>query len=307
MRNFWPTAVTSTGSLGSQILATLLEDDRVAWVYALNRPSKGAVTIQERHVKRFKDNGLNPDLLENSELLFVLRDAPQPNMGFEGDLYSQIWTERTGFAIRIHLIRCLCTIRNTSLGPVPKEAVTDASTAVAGGYREGKSPQKRPASNVSTDWSDQWRVSKWDLGGQISGGSPNGTWATTDWLPFLVKSSVTLGMLLRVEGLKNAIKHVFGLNLELLPLSNGFSVIESHAAGATCGDLEDYPFFREVARANDEMINSGLQDVEIGGRTKFSTERMLRFSSVVRNLHRLASQDAGLWVRYWHEVKFLEG
>jgi thioester reductase-like protein len=31
--------------------------------------------------------------------------------------------------------------------------------------------------------------------GQISGGPPRGAWSTTDWLPIIVKSSVSLGAL----------------------------------------------------------------------------------------------------------------
>ena len=37
--------------------------------------------------------------------------------------------------------------------------------------------------------------------GQISGGLPNGAWATTDWVPILVKSSLELGALPSATGL----------------------------------------------------------------------------------------------------------
>lgn len=36
--------------------------------------------------------------------------------------------------------------------------------------------------------------------GQISGGAPNGAWATSDWVPILVKSSLAIGALPLVTG-----------------------------------------------------------------------------------------------------------
>jgi hypothetical protein len=44
----------STGGLGSQLLATLLSDDRVGLVYALNRPSTKATSLA-RHQETFRD------------------------------------------------------------------------------------------------------------------------------------------------------------------------------------------------------------------------------------------------------------
>ena len=37
--------------------------------------------------------------------------------------------------------------------------------------------------------------------GQVSGGQPNGSWATTDWVPIFVKSSLELGALPSATGL----------------------------------------------------------------------------------------------------------
>ncbi len=37
--------------------------------------------------------------------------------------------------------------------------------------------------------------------GQVSGGLPNGAWATTDWVPIFVKSSLELGALPSATGI----------------------------------------------------------------------------------------------------------
>jgi thioester reductase-like protein len=38
--------------------------------------------------------------------------------------------------------------------------------------------------------------------GQISGGLPNGAWATSDWIPILAKSSLVLGALPSASGVR---------------------------------------------------------------------------------------------------------
>lgn len=40
--------------------------------------------------------------------------------------------------------------------------------------------------------------------GQITGGDPRGAWSTTDWVPIIVKSSVTLGALPEARGVSQS-------------------------------------------------------------------------------------------------------
>ena len=40
--------------------------------------------------------------------------------------------------------------------------------------------------------------------GQITGGAPRGAWSTTDWVPIIVKSSVTLGALPQAHGVSRS-------------------------------------------------------------------------------------------------------
>ena len=102
---------------------------------------------------------------------------------------------------------------NQDKGPFPEEVVTDASVAIGGGYGEGKyvSEQVRlsrtyGSSNVAECCPGLKILAKSGLQvtsiriGQISGGMPNGAWATSEWLPILVKSSVALGVLPSASG-----------------------------------------------------------------------------------------------------------
>ncbi|GLB33171.1 putative acetyl-CoA synthetase-like protein [Lyophyllum shimeji] len=223
----------STGNLGSEILVKLLEDDRVDKVYAFNRPSKPAsLAIRERHLERFKDKGFDPALLDSEKLVFLSGDAAEPDLGLDRGQYSQLCRSvnvvihnawRLDFNLSLssfessiqgtrHLVDLLKSGPNASSarfvftssvasaqswdksrGPFPEEVITDASVAVGGGYGEAKYVAERVLSKSGL------QVTSLRIG-QISGGRPKGAWATTDWLPILVKSSVTLGRLPTLNG-----------------------------------------------------------------------------------------------------------
>ncbi|KAG6818478.1 hypothetical protein H0H93_004670, partial [Arthromyces matolae] len=76
----------------------------------------------------------------------------------------------------------------------PEEVVTDAAVAVGSGYGESKYVTERLLAKSGLQ-ATSLRV------GQVSGGLPNGAWATSDWVPILVKSSLTLGALPSAAGL----------------------------------------------------------------------------------------------------------
>ncbi|KAG6835445.1 hypothetical protein H0H93_001393 [Arthromyces matolae] len=167
----------STGSLGSEILSKLLENDRVAHVYAFNRPSNRGDTIEERQMKPFRERGLNTDLLRSPKLSYILGDATQPDLGIERDQYNLLRKEvnilihnawQVSFASRLsvfvphiqatrHMVDFLragphaaharfffsSSITSAlgwplSKGPYPEEIVTDASAGAGMGYGASK-------------------------------------------------------------------------------------------------------------------------------------------------------------------------
>ena len=80
----------STGNLGSQILDSLLRNPKVKTVYALNRPSSSSKSIQERHVQRFLDRGLDSSLLSTDRLVFLEGEASHRNLGLKPEVYKQV-------------------------------------------------------------------------------------------------------------------------------------------------------------------------------------------------------------------------
>ncbi|KAG5642090.1 hypothetical protein DXG03_003614 [Asterophora parasitica] len=222
----------STGHLGAHLLAALLQDDRVERVYALNQRVEGPQSLHERQLERFKDVGLDPALLESEKLGLLPGDLTQPGLNLDRGRYGLLcgsvnivihtaWNLDFNVALNEfephiqgtrNLIDLLKSGPNASTarfvftsstnavqgwdksrGAVTEGILTDASVALGGGYGEAKYISERilAKSDLTTT---SVRI------GQISGGRPKGAWATTHWLPILVKSSLALGGLPQAEG-----------------------------------------------------------------------------------------------------------
>ncbi|CAA7263092.1 unnamed protein product [Cyclocybe aegerita] len=230
----------STGNLGAQILAGLLKDPRVKQIYALNRPSPTpGKLILERHKEKFEDKGLDNSLLVDGKLVLIEGELAKDRLGLSDEHYEELqafvnvvihtaW--RLDFNLSLasfessirgthNLLQLARTSRmhadrivgpealrfiftssvasalswNQALGPYPEEDVLDSSFAVGNGYGESKYVAERILASSGLN-ATSLRI------GQISGGLPNGAWATTDWVPILVKSSVALGVLPLASG-----------------------------------------------------------------------------------------------------------
>lgn len=79
----------STGGLGSQLLVDLLEVEKVAKVYVLNRASARSSSL-ERHEHTFRDRGLDPALLQSPKLTFLEGEVSAENFGLLADQYEEV-------------------------------------------------------------------------------------------------------------------------------------------------------------------------------------------------------------------------
>ncbi|KAJ7623601.1 putative aminoadipate reductase [Roridomyces roridus] len=218
----------STGSLGSQILASLLNDERVVKVWALNRPA--GRTLRERHVDTFRERGLDVGLLEEDKLRMVEGTLHEGKLGVESGVYEEIlastthiihnaWTldfnmpvssfeshiagshnlaEMALQAPRKPRFVFTSSIASAQLwdpreGPCPEEIIDDSKVAL-GGYGQSKYAVEQILTKSELDVCCL-RI------GQVCGALPKGAWATSDWLPILVKTSVALGKLPLADGL----------------------------------------------------------------------------------------------------------
>lgn len=223
----------STGTLGSYILADLLGRPEVSTVYVLNRFSVAPGTYSGmRQLNAFEERGLNTRLLTSSrKILYLEGDVSQDRLGLSAPTYERLkhsvtmiihnaWRVDFNLALssfephirgtRMLLDLALASPHAASLrfifvssiasafgwdpsqGPVPEELLGDPCIAIGSGYGESKHVAEQIIARSDVQ-ATSLRV------GQIAGG-PTGAWATTDWVPILVKSSLALGSLLDLPG-----------------------------------------------------------------------------------------------------------
>ncbi|KAG1854078.1 male sterility protein-domain-containing protein, partial [Suillus tomentosus] len=203
----------------------------VSVVYAFNRPSKGA-SIQQRQENSFKDHGLDFTVLQSDKLVYVETDTSDDHLGLDKELYQKICTSVTviihnawrldfnlalsSFDTHVRGMRNLIDLALSSprhpkprfmfassissaqswdkaKGPFPEEVEYDAGVAVGLGYGASKYVSERVLVNSKLPASS-FRI------GKVSGGPPRGAWSTTNWLPIIVKSSISLGALPEAKG-----------------------------------------------------------------------------------------------------------
>ncbi|KAH7886930.1 putative nonribosomal peptide synthetase [Phlebopus sp. FC_14] len=221
----------STGGLGSYLLAQLLENPAVKRVYALNRPSS-STSVEQRQRSSFIDRDLRVELLQSEKIVYVEADVAQIHCGLPDSLYAEI---RDSITVIIHnawrvdfnlplssFESSICATRSLvdlawdsprrnkvrllsmssissafswdrDRGPFPEEIQPDPSIAVGSGYGESKYVSERIIIESGLH-ATSLRI------GQIAGGS-GGSWATTNWVPNIVKTSIALGAFPEAHGL----------------------------------------------------------------------------------------------------------
>ncbi|KIK64025.1 hypothetical protein GYMLUDRAFT_241246 [Collybiopsis luxurians FD-317 M1] len=223
----------STGSLGAQILASLLKNSSVHRIYALNRPSSVHTSLLNRHKERFLDRGLDTSFLDAKKVVYLQGESALPQLGLSQEVYEALRGEITiiihnawrldfnlslsSFESQVRGVRSLVDLARSSRhrsslrflftssisaaqgwdaskkGPYPEEILMDAGGAVGMGYGEGKYVSERILARSGL-LTTSFRI------GQISGGKPNGAWAMSDWFPMMIKSSIKLNMLPDAHG-----------------------------------------------------------------------------------------------------------
>ena len=90
----------TTGSLGTYLLARLLQDPRVSRVYALNRAGKGS--LLQRQEEACKDRGVDASLLQNDKLRLVVGETSEKSLGVGDVLYAEVSTSPRSTTLNIY-------------------------------------------------------------------------------------------------------------------------------------------------------------------------------------------------------------
>jgi len=80
----------TTGTLGSNVLAKLLQDNAVKTIYAFNRPSTSGESSQMRHRGAFLRQGLSLALLVSPKLVLLEGDLTKEDFGLSATIYQTV-------------------------------------------------------------------------------------------------------------------------------------------------------------------------------------------------------------------------
>ncbi|KAI5884853.1 acetyl-CoA synthetase-like protein [Schizophyllum commune H4-8] len=362
----------TTGNLGAEILQMLLKDDRVARIYTLERD--GSASVTERQRARFADKGFTIALLDSNKLVSLQGDVSAERLGQSDEVFKEMlravsviihvaW--RLDFNLGVNAFES--SIRGTralvdfarqtqhadslrfvftssvastmswdprTQGPVPETLLNDPSVCVhGGGYGQGKYVAERVLAASGLSFSSM-RV------GQVSGGQPRGAWATTDWFPILVKTSIALGALpgdeqdvtwLSMDAVAGTLLDAAFSQNALAPSHNvvhprpiPWSQMIKHVQNSLKTILKrDVPvvpfgewFVKLEALANQPDVSAqdvpGVKLLEFfrgisagHGMGAFATNEMEAVSETLRRVEPLAQCDADAWVKYWKESGLL--
>ncbi|KAJ3555779.1 hypothetical protein NM688_g2383 [Phlebia brevispora] len=205
----------TTGNIGSHILAALLADDCVAKVYGLNRSGPSG-EIAKRQRAAFQDRGLPLELLSSGKFVPLAGDLTSDRFGLEGyfeeiketvtHIIHNAWTVHfkhplSSFEEADSPAICLFNLGRTEMASIrtvrlPELPLAAPEVAAVNGYAASKYVAEQLLAKASTNGlvATSLRV------GQVCGSKATGAWNTTDWVPILVKSSLSVGCLPALEG-----------------------------------------------------------------------------------------------------------
>lgn len=221
----------STGTVGSFVLRSLMNDPSVAHVYCLNR-RKDARNVQ---LNRLKSMGVE-ELIDDSRVSFYHADFTHPRLGLDVESYDLILGMVTGiihnawpvnFNLSLgsfrpqfegiinlislasnasHLtfllfISSISTVlgRRTSENRVTEKLYADPSSLIENGYAESKWISEMLCEHAARELGTHVGIARV---GQVAGPvTVPGIWNPVEWLPSLIRSSMELNILPNSLGL----------------------------------------------------------------------------------------------------------
>ena len=78
----------STGSLGIELLASLVESSQVARIYALNR--KSSIPLEHRHQTILSERGLDSSVINSEKVRLLEIDLEADYFGLSSGLYEEV-------------------------------------------------------------------------------------------------------------------------------------------------------------------------------------------------------------------------
>ncbi|KZV99470.1 acetyl-CoA synthetase-like protein [Exidia glandulosa HHB12029] len=217
----------TTGGLGTNLLAQLLDAPYVNKVYALNRSGHAGSSLLERHKASFIDRGVDPQLLQSDKFILLEGDTTREDLGISSTLFEEMtgtlthiihnaWPVNFNYSVKtfepaIKGVKNLVDLALKSTLPSPPHFTFISSIAVT--RMQGVLAPEEQILNPASIADQGYAQSKWiserllDMVskrtplktlavrvGQLAGGS-SGCWNVTDWVPVIARSAAGLGCL----------------------------------------------------------------------------------------------------------------
>ncbi|KAH9928993.1 hypothetical protein B0H21DRAFT_700203 [Amylocystis lapponica] len=314
----------STGGLGSHLVADLLGDARVTRVYALNR----GTGLAERQRRAFENAQLPLDLLSSPKLVLLDADFAREDFGLKPTVLEEIRSTAThvvhnAWKVDFNLslpsfesqvatsVRLACVAPGSRFiftssvsvamgtvgvnsGRVREEPLHEPELALVNGYAQSKYVVEEVLANARDLGKDVTTVRI----GQICGSSQSGTWNTSEWVPSLVKSSISLGCWPALDGvvawvpvdvvanamvdvmtngqspvlvnflhprpvswsaILDAMNQEFNVTLPSVPLGSWVKKLEDISESASAQDLENTPALKLLQYFREIVTVEGLK------------------------------------------------
>ncbi|KAG2142363.1 hypothetical protein DEU56DRAFT_979550 [Suillus clintonianus] len=365
----------TTGVVGANLLECLLRVPQITRIILLNRTKPGTPTMMERHQEIFKAQSLDPTGLDTDKVVYLEGTLDKDHFGLSTDTFNEMARNVThivhvawpvDFAIplaafehAIHGLRNLVDFAIsspwqvppqllftstvgvlsglTSSSPVEEALVHDPSISVGAGYIESK----WVAEQVLAAAADATRLKPTIIRlGQLTGGR-KGYWKVTEWIPSMIGSGLSLGVLpnrvntvnwLPVDVAAASLVEMFDsppgvyhfthpspvswtipmqeaariMNVPLVPYAQWLASLEKQASSQTSKTLQNpalrlLDFFRYTTRRKNTTNTENFLEPEL------SCAKALQESSTLRSMvsSPLGAQDVAKWMGYWRSVGFI--
>ncbi|KIY43242.1 NAD(P)-binding protein [Fistulina hepatica ATCC 64428] len=363
----------STGSLGTGLLAQLVATDAVAKIYAFNRPSSSSKKTVDRQRELLKLRGYDEGIATSSKVVYVdatitVDDIATGDKTVEDEIRSSIthiihnawrvdWkmslntfqdyienvvglaklalssphhkAPKPLFASSIGVLRSQSCVDHRS-GTVLEQPITDPEIALGQGYSESK----WAAESISYAIQERTRL-------RPVSGSVNGAWNQSDWIPAIVKTSLTLGCFPVLKGVCSwlGVQEMAGALVDARDSQYATLHLLHHrpmpwaVLAQVCADefgvaLVPYAeWFAKLKTAMEEeldatrrkalpagmlleFLGANLQKQDVEGEETFgmgniSVDKMMEVSQTLREAKSLGPQDVRQWLSFWKSTGFL--
>ncbi|KAI1810887.1 putative polyketide synthase [Poronia punctata] len=208
----------ATGSVGGHLVAHLARQPRISTVYCLNRKTKK--NPMERQMDAFKAMGIELDPAALKKLIVVESDTSQPFLGLSDEEYEEMlhsvgyivhnaWpmgikSPLPKFRPQLQIMRNLIDLASQSpstkfqfissiatTGLHPSQPILETHLPISSSLRTGYAEAKHICEAMLLRTLPSGRAMTIRLG-QVAG-SKGGYWNTMEHVPFIIKSSQTLG------------------------------------------------------------------------------------------------------------------